>query len=58
MNGSTYKILLVLLAVGGIFGGAWALEARIDSKITRSIKPHLDYIKQELAEIKAELKEK
>lgn len=56
MNGGTYKILLVFLAVGGIVGGAWALDARIETKIERAIKPHLEYIKVELAEIKAELR--
>ena len=32
MNGGTYKTLLVILAVGGIVGGAWALDARMDAK--------------------------
>lgn len=53
MNGSTFAILKILLLVGGIVGGAWALDARMDTKITTS----LEYIKLQLADIKADVKE-
>lgn len=52
-----YKGCLVLLAAGGIVGGAWALDTRIDNNIQKTLIPHLDYIKKELAEIKVEVKE-
>lgn len=51
-GGTTYAILKILVLVGGIVGGAWALDARMDSKINTS----LEYVKLQLAEIKADVR--
>ena len=55
MNG-TYKILLVLVALSLLLGGAMAMEARNDAKFDRDIKPHLEYIKTQLVEIKMDIR--
>ena len=50
------RILIYILALGSLLGGAFVLDARVESKIDRTLAPHLEYIKQELKEIKEVLR--
>ena len=52
MNGHTYKVLLVLVALSVLLGGAFAMDSRFDAKNAQAIKP----LAKDIAEIKTDIK--